>query len=418
MADWHLWLPPALTKRRFRIYVAGHTVSVIGGWIQQIALAWLIFRLTGSIFLLGLSGFLLNIFYLLLGPWAGLAADRLPRLQALIGIDIALATLAVLLAVMGLSGVTDIGAYLAVATLIGVFNAFEMPMRQTLLKDIVEDRALVTERRRHERAGLQRRPHDRPGDRRRAAGLRLRGLVLRHQRGELRRHHRRAAGHAPAAPPRRGVRRRRPAGAWPPASAVLGSFPAVRYLLPTVAAVGLFATPYVPLMPSIVAHFFDGQSSTVGLLMSAAGVGALASSCYLAVQPGYGQQLRLVTAAPLAVGLSLAAFAWSRSLPLSLLLIAALAAAVLVAVNATNALLQQSVPDEWRGRVIGVYSMSFAGTAPIGGLFSGWLADHIGLAITLTINGALIIAAGLLSRWRLHNHPEALRGLMRSLSRP
>ena len=71
MADWHLWLPPALTKRRFRIYVAGHTVSVIGGWIQQIALAWLIYRLTGSIFLLGLSGFLLNIFYLLLGPWPG-----------------------------------------------------------------------------------------------------------------------------------------------------------------------------------------------------------------------------------------------------------------------------------------------------------------------------------------------------------
>jgi MFS family permease len=71
-----------------------------------------------------------------------------------------------------------------------------------------------------------------------------------------------------------------------------------------------------------------------------------------------------------AVGLALAAFAWSRSLPLSLLLIAALAAAVLVAVNATNALLQQSVPDEWRGRVIGVYSMSFAGTAPMGGPFA------------------------------------------------
>src|SRR5262249_4441538 len=73
------------------------------------------------------------------------------------------------------------------------------------------------------------------------------------------------------------------------------SFPAVRYLLPTVAAVGLFATPYVPLMPSIVAHFFDGRSSTVGLLMSAAGLGALASATYLSLQPGYGRQIRLVT---------------------------------------------------------------------------------------------------------------------------
>ena len=82
MADWQLWLPPALTKPRFRIYAAGHTVSVIGGWIQQVALSWLVFRLTGSIFLLGVAGFLLNIFYLLLGPVGGLAADRLPRLQA------------------------------------------------------------------------------------------------------------------------------------------------------------------------------------------------------------------------------------------------------------------------------------------------------------------------------------------------
>jgi hypothetical protein len=91
VADWHLWLPPALAKPRFRIYAAGHTVSVIGSWIQQVALAWLVFRLTQSIFLLGVTGFLLNIFYLLLGPVGGLTADRLPRLKLLIGIDLFLA---------------------------------------------------------------------------------------------------------------------------------------------------------------------------------------------------------------------------------------------------------------------------------------------------------------------------------------
>ena len=115
--------------------------------------------------------------------------------------------------------------------------------------------------------------------------------------------------------------------------------------------------------------------------------------------------------------LALGLFAWSRSLLLSMLLLAVLGGAALIGANSTNAMLQQSVPDEWRGRVIGVYSMSFAGTAPIGGLFAGWLADRIGLTATLTINGALILVAGLLGRWRLHNHPEALRGLMRSLTR-
>ena len=198
---------------------------------------------------------------------------------------------------------------------------------------------------------------------------------------------------------------------------VLTSFPAVRYLLPTVVAVGLFATPYVPLMPSLVGEFFDGRSSTLGLLMAASGIGAVASSTYLALQPAYGRQLRLLTVAPMGVGLLLVALAWSRALSLSLLLLAAMGAAILIAVNTTNALLQQSAPDAWRGRVIGIYSMAFAGTAPIGGLLAGSLAEHVGLPVTLTLNGLLIVAAGLLGRWRLHNHPEALRGLMRSLVR-
>jgi MFS family permease len=416
VADWHLWLPPALTKRRFRLYAAGHTVSVIGGWIQQVALSWLVFRLTDSIFLLGLTGFLLNIFYLLLGPIAGLAADRLPRLPMLIAIDLILAAFALWLALMALAGVESINAYLAVATLIGIANAFEMPVRQTLFKDIVEERALVTSA-----VGVSAMVFN-VG---RMLGPAIAGVLLIYI-SEAWCFAINAASYAaiigaliamrlprPSAPAAAGVHTE---GFWANLG-MLTSFPVVRYLLPTVVAIGLFATPYVPLMPSIVAHFFDGRSSTLGLLMSAAGLGALGSATYLALQPGYGRQIRLLSAAPLAVGAILMAFAWSRVLPLSLLLLAALGAAALVAVNATNALLQQSVPDAWRGRAVGLYSMAFAGTAPIGGMLAGFLAEQIGLAPTLTLNGALIVAAGLFGRWRLHNHPEALRGLMRSLSR-
>ena len=416
MADWHLWLPPALTKRRFRLYTAGHLVSVIGGWIQQVALAWLVFRLTDSIFLLGLTGFLLNIFYLLLGPVAGLAADRLPRLPMLIVIDVALATFSLWLALMNFMGVDSVNAYLAVATLIGVANAFEMPVRQTLIKDIVEDRRLITSA-----LGVSAMVFN-VG---RMIGPSIAGVLLVYVPeawcfalnalsytaiiGAL------LAMRLPraSAPAATGTQ---PEGFRANLSVIL-SFPAVRYLLPTVVAIGLFATPYVPLMPSIVARFFDGQSSTVGILMSAAGIGALGSATYLSLQPGYGRQIRLLTLAPLGVGIMLIAFAWSRFLPISVLLLMALGASALIAVNATNALLQQSVPDAWRGRVIALYSMSFAGTAPIGGVLAGFLAERVGLAATLTMNGSLIVAAGLFARWRLHNHPEALRGLMRSLSR-
>jgi MFS family permease len=416
VADWHLWLPPALTKRRFRLYTAGHLVSVIGGWIQQVALAWLVFRLTQSTFLLGLTAFLLNIFYLLLGPIAGVAADRLPRLRTLIGIDLMLAALAVVLAIMGVAGVEDVRAYLAVAALIGVANAFEMPVRQTLIKDIVEERALLTSA-----LGVSAMLFNLG----RIVGPSVAGVLLIYVSeawcfvlNALSYFAIIGALIAMRLPPTAPLTRRtdQPSGFRANLSTVL-AFPAVRYLLPTVVAIGLFATPYVALMPSIVAYFFDGQSSTLGLLISAAGVGAFGSATYLSLQPGYGRQIRLLTAAPLAVGGVLIVFAFSRILPLSMLLLTALGASMLISVNSTNALLQQSVPDVWRGRVIGLYSMSFAGTAPIGGLLAGFLAERIGLAATLVLNGSLIVAAGLFGRWRLHNHPEALRGLMRSLSR-
>lgn len=414
MADWHLWLPPALTKRRFRYYTAGHLVSVIGGWIQQVALAWLVFRLTNSIFLLGFTGFLLNIFYLLLGPAAGIAADRMPRLPLLILIDVVLATCSLLLALMVLLGVDTINAYLAIATMIGVANAFEMPVRQTLIKDIVEDRAVISSA-----LGVSAMVFNLG----RMIGPSIAGVMLVYV-SEAWCFILNALSYSAiigALLAMRLPRASAPTGAQPEGFranlSVIMAFPAVRYLLPTVVAIGLFATPYVPLMPSIVAHFFDGQSSTLGILMSAAGVGALGSATYLSLQPGYGRQIRLLTLAPMAVGLALIAFAWSRFLPLSVLLLMGLGASALIAVNSTNALLQQSVPDAWRGRVIALYSMSFAGTAPIGGVLAGFLAERMGLAATLTMNGSLIIAAGLFGRWRLHNHPEALRGLMRSLSR-
>jgi MFS family permease len=417
VADWHLWLPPALSKPRFRLYAAGHTVAVIGAWIQQVAISWLVFRLSGSVVLLGITGFLMNIFYLLLGPVGGLAADRLPRLKFLIAIDLFLAVCAALLAAMAAGGVTSIPAYLVIAALIGAANAFEMPVRQTLMRDIVEERALITSA-----LGVSAMVFN-VG---RLIGPAIAGLVLAYLSeawcfllnalsygGII------IALLAMRLPPQ--APRPAPTGAasqgFAASLSVLLAFPAVRYLLPTVVAIGLFATPYVPLMPSIVADFFDGRSSTLGLLMSSAAVGALAAAAYLSLQPGYGRQLRLQTAAPLAVGVALALFAWSRMLPVSGLLLAVMGGAAMLGVNATNAMLQQSVPDEWRGRVIGIYSMSFAGTAPLGGVLSGWLAQHIGLTATLTLNGVIIVAVGLLGRWRLRHNPEALRGIMRSLTR-
>jgi MFS family permease len=297
-------------------------------------------------------------------------------------------------------------------------NAFEMPVRQTLIRMIVEERVLVTSA-----LGLSAMVFN-VG---RMLGPAIAGVVLAYlseawcfalnalSYGAII-----AALLAMRLPPEEPARSRgtmAPPETLTQSLQVLFRFPAVRFLLPVCVALGLLATPYVPLMPSIVSTFFDGQAATLGLLMSSAGLGALVSATYLSLQPRFGRQIRLMTIAPLLVGAALTLFAFSRSLPLSLVLLAVLGGAALLGVNATNAMLQQSVPDAWRGRVIGLYAMSFAGTAPIGGLVAGTLAERIGLTTTLTINGLLIIAAGMASRWRLFHHRQALRGLLRSLTR-
>jgi MFS family permease len=143
LAGFTRFLPPALAKPRMRLYAMGHGVSVLGGWIQQVALSWLIFRLSGSVFLLGLSGFIQMIPFLLFGPITGLVVDRLPRMKLLIAIDAALAVCALALTALAASGVTDVRIYMVIAAIAGILNAFEMPTRQSLLSEIVDDRSLM-----------------------------------------------------------------------------------------------------------------------------------------------------------------------------------------------------------------------------------------------------------------------------------
>jgi MFS family permease len=406
------YLPPALQKRRVRIYAAGHTVSVLGGWFQQIALSLLVYRLTGSVFLLGLTGFLLQIPYLVLGPITGAVVDRVSRFWLLVVTDVILAILAATLAVMAFAQVEDIRAYLLVASLIGIASAFELPARQSLFMIIVDgDRSLLP------------------------SAIALSGVIF--NAGRM------------VGPAIAGVLLLVLSEAWcfllnalsffgiigalfamklppqvpaPKTSAArsasfiesvtfLNQLPAVRYLLPMTTCLGMFGVTYVHQMPSIAHTFFDGKSGMVGLLMSGAGLGAISAALFLSMQRSTARQARLVTIAPFIAGVALLAFSVSRYLPVSFALLAVIGCTIMLTSASTNVLVQQSVPDAWRGRAIGLYSMSFQGTAPIGNLIAGALASWIGLTATLALNGALILAAAFLMRWRLAENPGAIAGL-------
>jgi MFS family permease len=410
LAGFLRYLPPALAKPRMRLYALGHGVSVLGGWIQQVALSWLIFRLSGSVFLLGLSGFIQMIPFLLLGPVTGVIVDRLPRLKLLIAIDAGLACCALALAILSANGVTDVRIYLVIAGVAGSLNAFEMPTRQSLLSEIVDDRALMPS------ALALSATLFNSG---RMIGPAIAGLMLM-RLPETWCFVLNAVSYAaiitaliamrlPEAP--------RAKSGGEPRQGILSSFqhltrlPPVQFLLPVVMAVGLFAVPYIHLMPSIANTFFGGGSGTVGALLGMSGVGAVLAAGFLSMQKTSALQVQALGFAPTALGLALIAVASTRHLALGLALMAVMGACIVICANATNILLQQSVPDAWRGRVIGLYAMAFQGMGPIGNLLTGTVADRVGLGPTLTINGLIILAVALATRWRFQQQPDVLAGL-------
>ena len=408
------FLPPAFAKPRFRIFAAGQAVSVLGSWIQQVALAWLVYRLTDSVFLLGLTGFLLQIPHLFIAPVAGFMIDRLPRVRALIAINAVLGCLAALLAVLVLAGVTQIWPYLTVALLIGIGNACESPARQSLLGAIVEERGLLPSA-----IGFNSVLFNAG----RMIGPAIAGVLLSSFSegvcftlnalsfigiiGALVAMRLDDKAAVTAKPTTQGAVRASLERLW--------GLPVARYLLPSASAVAFFALPLNQLMPSIAVDFFKGDPRTVGLLLSASGVGALTGALFLSMQTSHRAQLRLVQIGPLVAGLALFAFSFSRSLWLSLPLLAIMGAFVLSTSVSTNTLLQQSVEDSWRGRVIGLYFTFFLGMAPLGNLLAGSLASHIGLGKTLALNGLMMAAAAIIAQLRLRTDPAVYGRLKESV---
>ena len=396
------FLPPAFSKPRFRLFAAGQALSVLGSWIQQVALSWLVYRITGSVFLLGVTGFLLQISHLFIAPVAGFLIDRLPRAMLLMAINGWLAVLAALLAVFALTGVETIWLYLVLAVLIGIGNACEAPTRQSLLGAIVEDRALLPSA-----IGVNSALFN--GGR--MIGPAIAGVLLTRCSegvcfainalsfiGII------GALIAMRLPETQSLSLRSAPGGFEVRATLqrLASIPVARYLLPSASAIALCALPLNQLMPSIAVDLFHGDAGLVGTMLSASGLGALVAALFIAMQRNHAMQFRLVQIAPILAGTALMAFSQMRSLWVALPLLAVVGAFVLSTSVSTNTLLQQSVGDDWRGRVIGLYFTFFLGIAPLGNLMSGWLASHAGMTATLFINGFIVASAGLIAQLRLH----------------
>ncbi|MFV3091121.1 MFS transporter [Pseudomonas sp. GW6] len=379
----------ALRHRNFRLYFSGHAISTLGTWVQQVALSWLIYRLTGSVALLGLTTFAALLPQLLVGPFAGAWIDRHDKRRLLILIEGALALQALALAALTACELIGPTLIVAMAALLGVLNAVDTPLRQSLLSQFVDDRedlpnALALNAMLFTLSRFIGPP---------LAGLLL-GFVSEAVCFALN-----SASYLAlmiglacvrlAPSPRASGSFRNVFGEG--LSYVMGS-PQVQRLMLSVLAVNLTASSYVVLLPVFARDIFAGDATTLGWLWGAAGLGSLGSSILLAGKHTTSALPRLIQASVTLSGLAMLVFAASTQLWLSLCAMALLGFGITVSNVGTNILLQSNAPEALRGRVVALYTSTRFGFDAIGGLLAGLLAARLGAPWVLAGAGGLLLA--------------------------
>ncbi len=399
----------ALKHRNFQLFFSGQIVSLVGTWMQTVAEAWLIYRLTGSSVLLGVLGFVSQIPIFLLSPLAGLAADRWPRHRVVIATQACSMILAFTLATLTLTGHIRVWEIIGLATLLGTVNAFDVPARQSFLIEMVgrEDvlNAIALNSSMFNGA--------------RVAGPAIAGILvaivgegwcfllnglsylaviaglLMMRLPKMQSLH---DGTPPMEKLREGfrfVRHTKP----------------IRMLLVLLALVSFFALPFSVLMPIFASRILGGGASAYGWLMGMVGFGAMLGALAIAMR----QQLRglgnVVAYAAVGLGVSLVIFSASRWYGVSLAALVLAGFTMMMQFTATNTLIQAMVPDQLRGRVMSIYTMMFLGMMPLGSLLAGAIAERVGAPVTVGLGGIVSFAGGVVfvRKW------PAMRGHAREL---
>jgi MFS family permease len=381
----------ALQYRNFRLFFAGQLISLIGTWMQNVAQAWLVYRLTGSPVLLGAAGFASQIPVFLLAPVGGVVADRYSRHRLVIATQTASMLLAFALAALTLSGAVRVWHIFALSALLGVVNSFDIPARQAFIvglvakPDLMNAIALNSSMFNASRvvgpaiAGIL------------VAGIGegwcffangasyiavIIGLLLM-----------RVARHEPAA------QQGSPLSRMAEGFRFVLEHPPVHALLVLLGVVSLTGMPYAVLMPIFAHRILHGGAKALGLLMGSTGVGALAAALTLASRRDLKGLGRWVAFAALGFGAGLVAFSFSRIFWLSAAILALCGFAMMIQMGSSNTLIQSMSPDRLRGRVMSVYSMMFMGMAPFGALLAGAVADRLGAPFTVAGGGVISMLA-------------------------
>jgi len=380
----------ALRHRNFRLYVVGQIVSLVGTWMQNVAQAWLVYRLTHSEFLLGAAWFCAQIPVFAFGALGGLAADRHSRHRLVVLTQTLSMCQAFALAALTLSGKVQVWHILTLAFGLGTINAFDMPGRQSLIIEMTSKEDLLNA------ISLNSAIFNAA----RVAGPALAGLLV-------------AAFGEGLCFLVNGIsflavigcllamrlpkfKRQVQDSPW---SHLVQGFKyvqrhlAVRTLLMMMAAITLAGMPALVLMPFFAEDVFHRGSQGLGILMGAMGIGAVAGTLVLAWRERISRLPRVIFWSALLLGASFSVFAVSNAYYLSLAVMPLIGFSVMRQMASGNTLIQTLIPDEFRGRTMAFYSMTVVGLGPFGSLAAGAMAHAYGARLTVLAGGLLALAA-------------------------
>ena len=381
----------ALGHRNFRLFFCGQSLSLIGTWMTRLATSWLVYRLTGSSFLLGVVTFAGQIPTFLLGPLAGVWADRWERRRVLLITQFLAALQSLALAALTLSGRITVWEVVCLSVLQGVINAFDMPARQSFLVQMVEGRADLSNA-----IAL----NSTMVNGARLLGPALAGIVIA------------AVGegycflidglsyfaviasllvmHVDAQAAKKSTASMfvQVKEGW----TYVSTFAPVRTVLILFAIVSFMGVPYTVLMPVFTTKIMHGGAHMLGFLMGAAGVGSIFAALSLAARKSVRGLYRVLPTVSAIFGGGLIAFSLSRTYWLSLVLMAVTGYGMMKAAAAANTVIQTIVEEDKRGRVMSYYMMAYMGASPLGSLLAGSLAPVIGAPRTVMLCGIGCVA--------------------------
>jgi MFS family permease len=386
----------ALRHRNYRLFFVGQLISLIGTWMQNVALGWLVLRLTNSPALLGLVAAASSLPVLLLSLSAGAVADRISRHRLLVITQVAATVLALVLALLTLFGVIQVWEVLLLSLLGGVVNAFDAPARQAFTVEMVDREDLLN--------AIALNSSIFNGAR--TIGPAVAGVVVA------------LIGEGPAfmlnalsfgAVIAGLLMMRLPPFTPPPARRGGALREGIRYilgeervsaLLLQAGALSFFGFVYIPLLPIFARDVLQVGASGLGWLSASSGIGALIAALMLASAGESTRRGRLLILSALAYGPLMIAFSLSRFMPLSMLILCLCGWSGVTSIALTNTLIQSIVPDSLRGRVMSVFTLLMMGTSPMGGMFAGLIAQALGsvpivVAASAGLSCLIVIASAL-----------------------